>query len=85
MTDIEMQNAISEECENKDLNYVTDLNAMHQAEKTIEFTRVPRYIYEIWEAMRSDGRRDEMGIGTVHATAKQRGRAFLKTIGKWKD
>jgi hypothetical protein len=60
-----------------------DLNAMHEAERTIAPVRVPRYISEVWAAMCKGGNVPEMDIGTIHATASQRAEAFLHTIGKW--
>ena len=59
-------------------NYCNDLNAMHEAEKRMrsgDWTRYCQYLAEY-------------GGGTVrfvsvHATAQNRAKAFLKTIGKW--
>jgi len=61
-------------------DYCNDLNAMHEAEKRMrsgDWTRYCQYLAEY-------------GGGTVrfvsvHATAQNRAKAFLKTIGKWKE
>jgi hypothetical protein len=50
---------------------------MHDAEKTL--TKQQRYDYgDYLEAM------NDPVWGWVHATARQRAEAFLKTINKWK-
>lgn len=56
-------------------NYLKDLNAMHEAEKTIKGTSSWRtYKYEL----------SLMPIDEIHATAAQRAEAFLLTFGLWK-
>jgi hypothetical protein len=68
-------------------DYINDLNAMHEAEKVLQICtsggsdcQWQRY----WSAL------DEGPAGCVgrkqllHATARQRAEAFLRTIGKWK-
>lgn len=67
-------------------DYPNDLNAMHEAEKTL--TSKACYIYElckvcgglrgtvIWNVMEVEP--------FVFATASQRCEAFLRTVGKWK-
>ncbi len=70
-------------------NYCTDLNAMHEAEKTLHATndwRILRAYFkwispEIHEDWALDG--DDWKL--CHATARQRAEAFLRTIGKWKE
>jgi hypothetical protein len=58
--------------------YVSDLNAMHEAEMTLPVD--------------GDGSRSEfrwrlglISVQAIHATARQRAEAFLKTIGKWEE
>ena len=66
-------------------NYLSDLNAMHEAEKVLDTPR-KRICYaeelgRIWT-----GRKDRAipDWGFIHdATAAQRAEAFLRTIGKW--
>jgi len=69
-------------------NYPEDLNAMHEAEKTLEEKEWFRYHQEIavqtgtenystaWEW------RDR--FAAIHATARQRAEAFLRVKGLWK-
>jgi hypothetical protein len=57
-------------------DYLNDLNAMHEAEKTLK-------IGDEWHGYYMhfvDG-----GGVKINATAAQRAEAFLRTIGKWKD
>ena len=70
-------------------DYLNDLNAMHEAEKSLNSSQQQQYLDQL----------DEhgvplMGVGEinntsefwlVHATAAQRAEAFLRTIGKWID
>lgn len=67
-------------------NYLTNLNAMHEAEKVLirgpigvrsQASTFRVTLYRIFE--RDGGNSVEWG----HATAAQRAEAFLKTIGKW--
>ncbi len=66
-------------------NYLSDLNAMHEAEKTLPgFNELPlaqnRNSYH-------DHLFDVCGTITlsISATASQRAEAFLRTLGKWDD
>ncbi len=67
-------------------NYLNDLNAMHEAEKLL---RVESGIkYRMLLSANSDGPRAEFltsEAAICHATAAQRAKAFLRTIGKWKE
>jgi hypothetical protein len=56
-------------------NYCADLNAMHEAEKTLTIEQWHDYVDFMpsqWEC-------------AVHATARQRAKAFLRTLGKWEE
>jgi hypothetical protein len=55
-------------------NYCNDLNAMHEAEKTLNSEQLHDY-YENLELVN--------GWEYPSSTARQRAEAFLKTIGKW--
>jgi hypothetical protein len=60
------------------INYHGDLNAMHEAEKTL--TEDQRDLYYprnlgSWENP----------TAPIYSTAAQRAEAFLRTIGKWED
>ena len=67
-------------------NYCGDLNAMHEAEKTLLADADTGYQYdmelngvcECWE----DGVMNYMKLW--HSTARQRAEAFLRTVGKWR-
>ena len=57
-------------------NYCTDLNAMHEAEKTI-------YKHNnLWTAYYY-----AVGAGpfSLHVTARKKAEAFLRTLGKWEE
>lgn len=62
--------------------YTTDLNAMHEAEKTVRqpglaaWSEYARLLQKIC---------DQSLSSYLHATAPQRAEAFLKTIGKWEE
>jgi hypothetical protein len=65
-------------------NYCADLNAMHEAEKALDYGQAVTYLKTLDEIVR----RDPMGgiwSHFVHATARQRAEAFLRTLGKWQD
>ena len=62
-------------------NYCADLNAMHEAEKVLAPRTWNNYSEKWWNYSRnlaciSDGR-------AIHATARERAEAFLRTLGKW--
>lgn len=58
-------------------DYLNDLNAMHEAERTMGDPQ----LWDEYQSYLSDAMRN---IGWIyHATAAQRARAFLRTIGKW--
>lgn len=56
-------------------NYCECLNAMHEAEKTIvrNHNLWTNYFYYVGATI------------ALHATARQRAEAFLKTLGKWEE
>jgi hypothetical protein len=53
-------------------DYLNDLNAMHEAEKTLNYDQLDNYYFEMAKRM----------VRPYHATAAQRAEAFLRTIGK---
>ena len=60
-------------------SYCDDLNAMHEAEKTLTDTNMfvmAHYIERLVSAR---------GQHYFHATARQRAEAFLLTLGKWEE
>ena len=63
--------------------YTADLNAMHEAEKVLVPRSWNNFSENWWNYSRnlaciSDGR-------SIHATARQRAEAFLRTLGKWEE
>lgn len=89
MSDDEINKAIAEACGWKPSvgchpDYCVDLNAMHQAEKVIAEIGVNKW----WEYAGNILRRNPTPFGAetaIHATARQRAEAFLRTTGKWKE
>jgi hypothetical protein len=61
-------------------DYLNDLNAMHEAEKSLQLKHQMLYHGMIG---RVTGNRCPALFGQIHATAAQRAEAFLRTIGKW--
>ncbi len=60
-------------------DYLNDLNAMHEAEKTLnddELFRMSRFLQHIT-------RSTLIGVAVMTASAPKRAEAFLKTIDKW--
>jgi len=57
------------------LNYCNDLNAMHEAEKTLRGGEWDAYVDLLADTW----------IQVAHATARQRAEAFLRTLGKWEE
>lgn len=59
-----------------------DLNAMHEAEGTLTKQQQEEYDYQLSEITASiTGERWSL----LHANARQRAEAFLRTIGKWEE
>jgi hypothetical protein len=61
-------------------NYCNDLNAMHEAEKTLNSLQAAEYSRIVtsiaWQS-------EQPSYAPITATARQRAEAFLETIGKW--
>jgi hypothetical protein len=57
-------------------DYLNDLNAMHEAEKTLDYN-------DLNDMEKSVS--FHFGVTPFHATASQRAEAFLRTIGKWEE
>ena len=61
-------------------DYLNDLNAMHEAEKVLDYNQMNRYQnIELSRFVRA---------GTTwicRATSAERAEAFLRTLGKWED
>lgn len=63
-------------------DYLTDLNAMHEAEKILQKGKKHEYTDWLKKCCPRSGRTDFLAF---HATAAQRAEAFLRTIGKWQN
>jgi hypothetical protein len=63
--------------------FATDLNAMHSAEKVLAPKNWDRFSEKWWNYYHHllDGDVHK----TIHATARQRAEAFLRTLGKWEE
>ena len=59
-------------------NYLADLNAMDEAEKVLTREQIEIYCEHL------NPKNHGIWWG-IHATAAQRAKAFVKTIGKWKE
>lgn len=59
-------------------DYLNDLNAMHEAEKTLDYDQRSAFVVRLSVMMNN-------GFEFCHATAAQRAEAFLRTIGKWQE
>lgn len=64
-------------------NYCNNLNGMHEAEKVLgdKLAQYGNMLRNITQANESD--RPECYIW--HATARQRAKEFLRTLGKWEE
>lgn len=62
-------------------NYCADLNAMHEAEKMLGDQAIRREYTHILSRIVNGGIR----FDAIHATARQRAEAFLRTIGRWEE
>jgi hypothetical protein len=66
------------------LNYCTNLNAMHEAEKVLKgYDQIATYVWHL-ENRAGDWSTD-LQLMATHATARQRAEAFLRTLGKWEE
>ena len=63
-------------------DYLNDLNAMHEAEKTLNPIKAAEYARMLtsiaWQS-------EQPVFAPMTATARQRAEAFLKTLGKWEE
>ena len=65
------------------LDFCTDLNAMHEAEKVLR-KKLSEYGNQLCE-MTIVSKDDFPECYIWHSTARQRAEAFLKTLGKWEE
>jgi hypothetical protein len=69
-------------------DYCNDLNAMHEAEKTLNGGKINTYLGYLYESNQagilSPNLWERIAVRrSTHATSRQRAESFLKTIGKW--
>jgi hypothetical protein len=64
--------------------YLSDLNAMHEAEKVLDAGQWDDYQQQLREQVRGKGAHPR-DISSSHATASQRAEAFLRTLGLWEE
>jgi hypothetical protein len=76
---LDMLLPISSDCAKKVPNYCNDLNAMHEAEELL----LSGYWMRYCECL--TGLLGKSVYASVHAKARERAEAFLKTIGKWQE
>jgi len=62
-------------------DYLNDLNAMHEAINSLNYQDGIRFMGHL----SSDGEIRGVEWLIVNATAAQRAKAFLRTLGKWRD
>ena len=60
-------------------DYLNDLNAMHEAEKTLSDNQ----LFVMSRQLQHITRSIVIGVAVMTATAAQRAEAFLRTIDKW--
>jgi hypothetical protein len=70
--------------------YCYDLNAMHEAEKTLNTGKINTYIGHLYESNQagilSPNLWERIAVRrSTHASARKRAEAFLRTIGKWEE
>jgi hypothetical protein len=65
-------------------NYCKDLNAIHEAEKSLTDKEQKEYAFQLLLLL-CDGSSVDLSETFIllNATARQRAEAFLKTVGKW--
>jgi hypothetical protein len=68
-------------------DYCNDLNAMHEAEKTLSGDQWLDYMLNLQAVLVRHPNRDKWTVCRElrHATARQLAEAFLRTLGKWKE
>jgi hypothetical protein len=67
-------------------DYCNDLNAMHEAEKALNENKKNTFAFMLAQVLDTSPKVDLSDqFLNIHATARQRAEAFLKTIGKWEE
>lgn len=78
-------------------DYANDLNVMHEAEGRLddeanilkeeegEETQMDLFLWNLEQVISGVKAEDDIYKYCIHATARQRAEALLKTIGKWQE
>jgi hypothetical protein len=67
-------------------DYLTDLNAMHEAEDRLTDGQCQRYISALIDVVQAESTEDYREVFAIaHATAAQRADAFIKTLNLWNE
>lgn len=67
-------------------DYLSDLNAMHEAEKLLTKEQIWKYISKLVDLTGAESLEEYAeAFVMIHATAARRAEALLRTIGKWED
>lgn len=61
-------------------DYLNNLNAMNEAEKVLNRKQQNDYCFTLMDIQNSGG-----GFKRLHANAKERAEAFLRTLEKWEE
>lgn len=68
-------------------NYCTDLNAMHEVEKVLDYQQAEDFGDIMYNLCADENSEQDnpfpWRFAVIHATARQRAEAFLRTLGKW--
>lgn len=66
-------------------DYLNDLNAMHEAEKTLSPIQLSYYESELVEMCNLKSAASMVSAYRWHATAAQRAKSFLLALSLWRD
>lgn len=66
-------------------DYLNDLNAMHEAEESLNPSDKVRFYWMLAEVVNPMQLADKITFPLIHAKAEQRAEAFLRTKGLWKS
>jgi len=68
-------------------DYCNDLNEMHEIEKMLDDDQWLEYMLNLQDVLQRDPNRGKWIVcqDNMHSTAAQLAKAFVKTIGKWKE
>ncbi len=70
-------------------DYVNDLNAMHEAEKVLDYQQAEDFGDMMYNLCADENSEQDnpfpWRFAVIHATARQRAEAFLRTLDKWEE